>query len=182
MGRTYWWIIGGAAAAVAALLVVLLIVPGSDDRSTDEPVDGASGPSLSLGRAADQVATEAMTTVYTWQPATDASPGAGLRRAGKWLTGGLAAAAAGPPADPPIRPAQWPAWARSGDVVRASADVIDRPDTTETEATRIVRVRQQIMHGSGELTPRDPLVATVHLVRGGQSWLIDNYRVLPGRK
>ncbi|WP_182348752.1 hypothetical protein [Tomitella gaofuii] len=179
--HTYWWILGGAGAAIAVLLVALLVIPGADESDTTGDTTDVAVPSLSLGRAADQVATEALTTIYTWQPATDASPGVGLTRAARWLTGDLAAAAAAPPADPPIRPPQWSAWARSGDVLRASAEVIDRPTTTETEATRTVRVRQQIMHATGDLTPREPVVATVHLVRGGGSWLIDDYRVLPGR-
>ena len=177
-------------AVLAALMVILAgcggdTTPGDPDPSPSSGHDHGHelpGPPDPATAGPDVVASQALSMMFTWQPVTDPSSGAALRRAAPWLGGDLAAAASSPSTAAPERPdPRWDSWRRSGDVVTATADVDAGhiPDTPTT-AVRLVTVRQQTLHADGDTTPLTPMRVEATLSRTDSGWRLIAFTVTAG--
>ena len=148
---------------------------GGGDAHTElpDPLDAVTNDPATAAEAALQA-------MFSWRPDTDASPGAAVTRALPYLGGALAdAARSTPPAL--LLPPEWASWARSKDVVSASAAA--RPtdsgsSTTDNAATRVVDLRQSVLHANGQSTPLSNLVVVAELVRTQSRWTLISYRVI----
>ena len=185
---------GPVAAVLAALAALLVAVAGcSGDTGPNEPSPGPSaghdhdhelpGAPDPTTAGPDVVAAQALSMMFTWQPVTDPSSGAGLRRAAPWLGGDLAAAASSTLlTDTPERSdPRWAAWRRSGDVITATADVDAGhiPDTPTT-AVRLVTVRQKTLHADGATTPLTPMRIEATCSRTDSGWRLTGFTVTAG--
>ena len=180
-------------AVLAALAALMVAVAGcSGDTGPDQPspgppaghdhdheLPGAPDPATA---EPDVVAAQALSMMFTWQPVTDPSSGAALRRAAPWLGGDVAAAATSTQTATPQRPdPRWASWRRSGDVVTATADVDAGhiPDTPTT-AIRLVTVRQQTLHADGTTTPLTPMRIEATCSRTDAGWRLTAFTVTAG--
>ncbi|MEU3475867.1 hypothetical protein [Rhodococcus sp. NPDC006774] len=181
------------AAVLAALAALTLILtgcggdtsPGAPEPSPsaghdhDHELPGAPDPATA---GPDVVAAQALSMMFTWQPVTDPSSGAALRRAAPWLGGDLATAATSTQTAGPQRPdPRWASWRRSGDVVTATADVDAGhiPDTPTT-AVRLVTVRQQTLHADGTTTPLTPMRIEATISHTDDGWRLTAFTVTAG--
>ncbi|WP_207844004.1 hypothetical protein [Williamsia soli] len=186
--------VAAVIAALAALLVILLAgcggATGPDQPSPgpsaghdhDHELPGAPDAPDPATAGPDVVAAQALSMMFTWQPVTDPSSGAALRRAAPWLGGDLAAAASSTQTATPERPdSRWASWRRSGDVVTATADVDAGhiPDTPTT-AVRLVTVRQQTLHSGGDTTPLTPMRIEATLSHTDTGWRLTVFTVTAG--
>lgn len=155
------------AAVAAALLLGRSDEPGTDSHARIDPIT-----------TADEVAMAAMVGVHTWTPAEQQSPWDAMHAISDRLTGRMAEAAASRP-EPDPTPRQWDAWARSGDrVIGAAGPVGDQRavPVQATETTRLVDVRQKVLHPDGETTPLEPITVAVDLEQVDGEWKAENYR------
>ncbi|QHE73036.1 hypothetical protein [Rhodococcus sp. WAY2] len=126
------------------------------------------------------VATNAMSMIFSWQPARDRSGWEALNRAGQadLLTGVLAEAATTEPIPLPRPAAEWAAWSRSGDTLTAAATAESAPSINGTTATVDVRIRQVVLHPDGGSTPYKTSAAEVTLEKDASgTWRAANYRI-----
>ena len=178
------------AAILAVLAALMVALAGCGDNTNPAGPE----PSPSTGHdhghelpdpataGPDVVAVQALSMMFTWQPVTDPSSGAALRRAAPWLGGDLEAAASSPSTVAPERPdPRWASWRRSGDVVTATADVDGGhiPDTPTT-AVRLVTVRQQTLHAAGATTPLAPMRIEATCSRTDAGWRLTAFTVTAG--
>ncbi|MCT2097492.1 hypothetical protein M3E00_02635 [Dietzia cinnamea] len=163
------------ALVVAAIVVAVTVAvalgrsdePGTDAHASFDPIT-----------TADEVAVAVMAGVHTWTPAQQQSPWDALHAVSDRLTGQMADAAATRP-DPDPTPRQWAAWARSGDrVIGATAPAGDQAEVPlgATEATRVVEVRQKVLHPDGATTPLEQITVAVELELVGQQWKVASYQ------
>lgn len=148
--------------------------PGGGDAHTTLP-DPLAEVTLDPGRTAET----ALAVMFSWQPGTDPGPAAAVGRAVPYLAGELAAAATRTLAQP-LLPEQWPAWARSHDVVTAAAIVRDgdpRTHTTTAAATRVLDLRRTVLHRDGQTTPLPALAAVVELTHTAAGWRVSGYHL-----
>ncbi|WP_051722144.1 MULTISPECIES: hypothetical protein [Actinomycetes] len=177
--------------AVAAVCAVALLVAGcGSDHEQPAPAPSPVGhdahdhlPSAPTPQtaAASVVASQALATMFTWQPVTEDDSRQALQRAAPWLGGTLAAGtptSLGSTGQPDPR---WASWRRRGDVVIAAADVgpARTPDTSST-AARSVTVRQHVLHTDGTSTPLAPTHIHATLTRTPTGWRLTDYTVLAG--
>ncbi|QHD88468.1 hypothetical protein GR168_23605 (plasmid) [Gordonia sp. JH63] len=168
------------------LLVVFAIVliaalagcSGSDD--TTEPAHDhdhgehySSPPGLPERAEPIGVFTTTVTTMFSWQPATDTSPTDALRRTRATLTG-QALDSANSPAT--VRPsAQWGAWKQSLDVITARVDnasaVLISPDKASARGTVI----QTVLGIDATVTSFRKFTVTADLVRVDGQWKVATY-------
>lgn len=114
--------------------------------------------------------TEALTTIYSWEPAVDRSPTAALVRAEKYLTGAALADAKSPSTVGPS--AQWSTWAADRAIVTAvvlEPQAIDRGDGTR--AARAT-VKQFVQPVSGAATNYRSFIASASLAQVDDEWKI----------
>ena len=188
--QTVWRPVAAVLAALAALTLILAGCGGDTGPGAPEPSPSTGhdhdhelpGPPDPATAGPDVVAVQALSMMFTWQPVTDPSSGAALRRAAPWLGGDLAAAASSPATVAPERPdPRWASWRRSGDVVTATADVDAGhiPDTATT-AVRLVTVRQQTLHADGTTTPLTPMRIEATCSRTESGWRLTGFTVTAG--
>lgn len=168
--------VGVLAALVVAVVVAAIAAavtlgredePGTDAHVHIEPIS-----------TADEVAVAAISGLHTWTPAAQQSPWDAMNAIADQLTGPLAEAASTRP-DPDPTPRQWPAWARSGDRVIGVATLGSDQDPVADEArqaTRVVHLRQKVLHPDGATTPLEPITVTVELERVGEAWKVASYQ------
>ncbi|MEE2061812.1 hypothetical protein [Rhodococcus artemisiae] len=168
----------GLIGAVIAVVILTRTSSPTPQTGTDSHI-GEGDPLSPVGSAPETVATNAMSIVFSWKPATDKSGWDALHRAGDLLTGELAAAAATPPATSPRPVSEWDSWARSGDVVSASTTVSAGRNTTISGSASSVPVdiSQTVLHPDGDMTPYTKMTATVELVNVDGTWLVETYRI-----
>lgn len=126
------------------------------------------------------VATNAMSMIFSWQPARDRSGWDALHRAAQadLVTGVLAKAAANEPNPLPTPAADWAAWSRSGDTVTGAGAAQGEPVVDGESATVEVQVRQIVIHPDGASTPYKTSRATVTLEQDSSGiWRAANYRI-----
>ncbi|MAU83111.1 MAG: hypothetical protein CME34_14845 [Gordonia sp.] len=168
------------------LLVVLAIVliaalagcSGSDD--TTEPAHDhdhgehySSPPGLPDRAEPIGVFTTTVTTMFSWQPATDTSPTDALRRTRATLTGQALDSAN---SSATVRPsAQWGAWKQSLDVVTARVEgasaVVISPDKASARGTVI----QTVLGIDATVTSFRKFTVTADLVRVDGQWKVATY-------
>ena len=174
----------GIVGVVAIAAVIVFVFRGSD---TPPPPGTDAGIAIDPS-ATDPVgvATAVMSAVYTWQPAVQDSPWDALHAQRDNVTGSMATAATTPPDPAPQPIPEWPAWARSGDVVTAVA----RPDTSvyadgtaaemdgDNQATVAVVIDRVVQHRSGEITPFTGYTGAVDVELTDDGWKVANYRLV----
>ncbi|AFR51519.1 MULTISPECIES: hypothetical protein [Gordonia] len=169
------------------LLVVLAIVliaalagcSGSDD--TAEPAHGhddhgehySSPPGLPDRDEPIGVFTTTVTTMFSWQPATDTSPTDALRRTRATLTGQALASADSPAT---VRPsAQWGAWKHSLDVITARVEGASAVLISPQKASAHGTVTQTVLGIDATVTSYRKFAVTAELVRIDGHWKVATY-------
>lgn len=186
---------GAAAAAVAAAVLVCGVAGCGADTGTPAPAmsstttpGGADAhtplpdPLADVTTDPDATAETALAVMFSWQPGTDPGPAAAVARALPYLGGGLAAAAT-VTLSTPLLPDQWPAWARSHDLVVAATTVRDGDPRTRTDAARATRVldlHRTVLHTDGQATPLPATVALVDLAHTAAGWRVTGYHLVSG--
>ena len=61
-----------------------------------------------------------------------------------------------------------------GPTCRAAPTQLRAPD--ELQATRVVHLRQKVLHPDGATTPLEPITVTVELERVGEAWKVASYQ------
>lgn len=143
--------------------------PGDADHDLRGPQPEGAAPQLA--------AEQALTAMFSWQPAADATSGAALTRARAWLTGELARAASGAPASGVREPPQWSAWRRSEDVISASARADVVSDCRADQCTVTTTVTQIVLHRDGTTTPYRTLTISAFTASTEHGWRLADYRV-----
>jgi Mce-associated membrane protein len=167
---------------VAVLAIVLIAAlagcSGSDD--TAEPAHDhdhgehySTPPGLPDRAEPIGVFTTTVTTMFSWQPATDTSPTDALRRTRATLTGQALASA---DSSATVRPsAQWGAWKQSLDVITARVDnasaVLISPDKASARGTVI----QTVLGIDATVTSFRKFTVTADLVRVDGQWKVATY-------
>lgn len=165
----------GIVGAVAIAAVIVFLARGS---TTPQPAGTDAGIAIDPS-ATDPagVATAVMSGVYTWQPAVQNSPWEALHAQRDHLTGPMATAATTPPDPAPQPIPEWSAWARSGDIVTAVAEVDNDIGDATKKVVVPVTISQTVQHTSGEITPYTTYTATVDVERTDHGWKVANYRL-----
>lgn len=156
-----------AAAIAAAVMLGREDEPGTDAHVHIEPIT-----------TVDEVATAAMSGLHTWMPSQQQSPWDAMHAIADQFTGPLGEAASTRP-DPDPTPREWGAWARSGDRVIGAVTLAPDQDPVAgdaSQATRVVQIRQKVLHSDGVTTPLETITATVELERVGGEWKAANFQ------
>ncbi|EME19373.1 hypothetical protein [Rhodococcus triatomae] len=137
---------------------------------SDEP--SASSPD------AEEAARQGLTVVFTWYPATDATPNDAYGRAQRWLTTDLADRMnvdARTERGPSI---QWAQWAQDQAKVIANVAIgcSGCPADTDTVIQRVATIKQTAVTETGTDTVKPDTTIWVTVVREGDRWLIDEIR------
>ena len=166
-------------AVIAIMLIAALAgCSGSDD--TTEPTHNhdhgehySSPPGLPDRAEPVRVFTTTVTTMFSWQPATDTSPTDALRRTRATLTGQALAAADSPAT---VRPsAQWGAWKQSLDVITARVDNASAVLISAEKASAQGTVTQTVLGVDATVTPLRTFTVTAELVRVDDHWKVATY-------
>jgi hypothetical protein len=185
-------------AALVAILVAALAYScssaGSDEPSnaetTTQPADqsGTLSPELTTSPfptddnapktdsdLAEDAARQAMTAMWSWQPAVDASTADGLTRARPWFSDSLVAStlSTGTPERGPGW--QWEQWRTEG--TRVSADVSigcsgcppDEPD----QISRVATIHQTAIKTDGTSKPGDTVTIWLTMTREPVGWRVN---------
>lgn len=181
-------------AIVIGVVVALVLIVGIAF-AVHQTTGNDSGPAAAEGHDSDHhhedplapehaepqtVATNAMSMIFSWQPARDRSGWDALHRASQanLLTGILAKAAAKEPNPLPTPVADWAAWSRSGDTLTAATTAETPVSIKGATATVDVRIRQVVLHPDGGSTPYKTSAATVTLKKDASgTWRAANYRI-----
>ncbi|MGY2116588.1 hypothetical protein ACW9HR_22010 [Nocardia gipuzkoensis] len=173
-----------AVGCVAAAVIAVLALAGPDladhgatktadagdaDHAIHGPEPRTAGPS--------EAAEQALAAMFTWQPATDASPGVALARARPWLTGELARASQSPPATGVREQPHWAAWRRSGDLVTARAVAQASTDCDRRHCVVAAVVTQTVLHRDGASTLYQVMHINTAAQHTAEGWKISDYRV-----
>ncbi|WP_435084047.1 hypothetical protein [Gordonia hongkongensis] len=166
-------------AVIAIVLIAALAgCSGSDD--TTEPAHDhdhgehySSPPGLPERDEPIGVFTTTVTTMFSWQPATDTSPTDALRRTRATLTGQALDSAN---SSATVRPsAQWGAWKHSLDVITARVEgasaVLISPQKASTHGT----VTQTVLGIDATVTSYRKFTVTAELVRIDGQWKVATY-------
>ena len=166
-------------AAALALFAGILAACATDPDQPTSPTpshsehynSGEPGPVAATSPVG--VFTSAVTTIFSWQPATDASPTDALRRARAELTGEALASAN---SEATVRPsAQWQGWASAQDVVLARVDKVTAVTVTADRAVGRGTVVQTMLGVDGAITPYRTFDATADLIRVDGTWKLATY-------
>ena len=127
----------------------------------------------------DVAAQMALTAMFSWQPVTDASPGAGLTRAKEWLTGNLAAEANAPAATGIRQLPDWEAWRASRDVIRAQVSIDGQTGPEDGQCLVTATVTQTVLHTDGTQTRYgQPFTVSAAVTDSGHGWRMASYRAV----
>ncbi|OCH81465.1 hypothetical protein [Gordonia sp. UCD-TK1] len=153
-----------AVISCAALVVALVLnACGGSDPQPDTHDDHSGhdhshqlpvGDGPQLRDSPDESATEALQRIYSWEPATDADSGDGMRRAVPWLSGALHTVATRGDDESVRALPQWQQWRTNHDIVVAAVKVTARTDRPgDLDVERRALVTQNVMHADGTTTP-----------------------------
>lgn len=137
----------------------------------------ATKPSLAA-QAAEDVARQGLTVVFTWYPATDSTPNDAYGRARDSLTDPLAERMivdARTERGPGIQWAQW-AGQQAKVIADVSIECSGCPDDTDTVVHRVATIKQTVVSSNGTDTVDPDTTVWVTIVREGDRWLIDEIR------
>lgn len=168
--------------AVTVLVTGVLIMTLRQPSEPDTPALGSDsefdihggGP---VGAGPGLAAQSALTTMFSWQPKTDASPGVGLSRAKPWLSGQLLTDADTPPAAGVKPLPEWARWRRDGDVVIATANTTAIHTPTPGRALVTLTLTQSVLHRDGTTAPWRVLAIDATTAPTPLGWRLTDYRV-----
>ncbi|MET9490023.1 hypothetical protein [Nocardia sp. NPDC006630] len=145
-------------------------IPGGDgDYAITGPTPHGAGPAVA--------AQQALTGMFSWQPAHDESAGAGLARAKPWLSGQLAASA-DMPAATGIRPlAEWAQWRQDGDVVTATATTTAISAPAAGRCLLKVALTQTVLHRDGTSSRWRVMDIDASTTDSPDGWRLDGFTV-----
>lgn len=163
----------------AIVLIAALAGCSGSDNTTEHAHDHDHGehysspPGLPDRAEPIGVFTTTVTTMFSWQPATDTSPTDALRRTRATLTGQALDSA---DSTATVRPsAQWGAWKQSLDVITARVDnasaVLISPDKASAHGT----VTQTVLGIDATVTSYRKFTVTAELVRIDGHWKVATY-------
>ncbi|MEU2042667.1 hypothetical protein [Nocardia niwae] len=182
MTRPRTIVVAAGGVAVAVITVWALADPNLGDRSAPSTTAAGDAEHAIHGPEPDtagpaEATEQAFAAMFTWQPVTDATPGAALSRARPWLTGELARASQRPPATGMREQPHWDSWRRSGDIVTAHAVAQASTDCDRSHCTVTATITQTVLHRDGATTPYQVMhvnAATQHTPEG---WKVSDYRL-----
>lgn len=176
-------------AAVVAVIAIAMAVAGisawiidavtGDDGGTSEHDGHDHGGGVDVGDAR-QVASSVLTTMYSWEPATDRSPADAAHRALPQLTGDAKSDVQ--KQSGPVRPiALWSTWAAEKTLVTATVPtdaMTDVPIGTSPHGTTLrARVTQILQPVDGAPSAYAKFSVRVTLQKSGEQWLVSNLTV-----
>ena len=157
----------GVAAAVCAVMVG--VVPAAGCASDPLPVASTTNIDLS---DPEQVIANALATMFTWNPAGDASPDAAYRRASIYLSGDLAQQA-----DKAAKPgpgSRWEQWRADGAEITAkvyfAAD--ETPPNADDVVHRVVAIVQSATTQDNRLIDEIRHTAWVVANKSNNGWRV----------
>lgn len=181
MTRNHLFRTVGTAGTALALLVSAAACSSDDSHHSPAPSsphshsdeDYSGTPGLPDAGAPTGVLSTALTTMFSWEPVTDASPTDALRRTSDQLTGTALRSAQ---STAQVRgTVEWAAWRDAGDLLTARVDdahtVALSPDAVMGRAT----VTQTVLHLDGGSTPYQRFTTTTRLVRTAGGWKLATY-------
>lgn len=154
---------------------------GTDDDSDIDEIDhqtDRSTPEIAVSRAFE--------TAYAYRPGEDKSAQDALKRAAIFFTGDMKKSMVDPEslgikisANSEI----WESWAKSGDIVLSTVEILDSDSTTDTVTAKVLQMVEhsgKISSGIQRWTKLAPFTVKAHLVQDDEGWLIDSYRIVDG--
>lgn len=188
-------LLAAAVAIFVAALAYSCSSAGSDEPSiaeaTTQPADqsGTLSPELTTSPfptddnapktdsdLAEDAARQAMTAMWSWQPAVDASTADGLARARPWFSDSLVASTLAPASTPERGPGwQWEQW--RSEETRIVADVSigcsgcppDEPD----RISRVATIHQTAIKTDGTSKPGDTVTIWLTMTREPAGWRVN---------
>ncbi|KXO95795.1 hypothetical protein AXK56_16415 [Tsukamurella pulmonis] len=171
-----------STAAAKALFVVvlagLLAIAGCSDEGA-KPANPSQSEHYEPGDSGlpagtpSTVFSEALTSLFTWEPVTQSSPTDALVAAKKYLTGKALADAESPAR---VRTsADWSAWRANQDIVTAvvgEPQIVEHPDGTASARATLTQI---VQHLDGTTTPYTRYTASAQLLRVGPTWKLSTY-------
>lgn len=162
-------------------IVLIAALAGCSGTDTTDPAHGhddhgehySSPPGLPDRAEPIGVFTTTVTTMFSWQPATDTSPTDALRRTRATLTGQALASADSPAT---VRPsAQWGAWKHSLDVITARVDNASAVLISPQKASAHGTVTQTVLGIDATVTSYRKFTVTAELVHIDGHWKVATY-------
>ena len=144
-----------AALVLAVCTLLALTACGENSEETgpgDTGHEHPTGQGPVPGAIADDSIHEALSRIYSWEPATERDSGVAMRKALPWLSGELAQAAsrAGDDRMRPMR--QWALWRAEKSIVTATVTVVPSVTDPASKTTqRRASVLQQIQRVDGSV-------------------------------
>ncbi|MGW4356841.1 hypothetical protein ACWELJ_32635 [Nocardia sp. NPDC004582] len=170
-----------ATLAVAGGAAALLTHHSTSGPSTGQHAPGDADSGLHGPRPdgvdAATAAQLALTAMFSWQPVSDASTGAGLVRAKPYLTGQLLDAANGTVA-PQVRPLpEWAAWRESKDVIEATVTNFKLSPIEGGECVVTATVTQNVRHLDNSTTRYKKLDVSAAMRKTDAGWRMASWRL-----
>ena len=156
---------------VSLIVCAAIVVGGPVTGCASDPLPGATAGSVDLGDP-DVVIANALTTMFTWSPASDASPEAAYRRAAPYLSGDLAKQ--GEQMTVPGPGSQWQQWRSAGAEVTAKVYFLadETPPNSDEVAHRVIVVVQSAATGDNRLIDEIRHTAWVTANKSDNSWRV----------
>lgn len=154
-------------ASVFAAMLALIPAAGC----TLDPLPVASSTNVDRSDS-DQVIANAMQTMFTWHPTSDASPNAAYQRAAIYLSDDLAKQADN--AAEPRPGSQWDQWRRDNATIAARAYFVvdETPPNSADEMHRVVVIVQSAMTEDSRLIDEIRHTAWVTATHFDDGWRV----------
>jgi hypothetical protein len=159
-----------------ACAAVLLVGAGSAEGCASDPLPVASTTTVDLSNP-DLVISNALETMYTWNPTKEDSAAAAYQRAAIYLSGGLNGQAGDTP--PPGNGSQWQQWRAVGASVAAKVYLVadETPPNSDTEMHRVVVIVQSATTQDGKLVDEIRHTAWVTANKADNAWRVTNIKL-----
>lgn len=155
------------AAALCAVMLGLIPAAGC----ASDPLPDVSSTNVDLSDP-DQVIANALQTMFTWKPTTDASPNSAYQRAAMYLSGGLAKQTSNPPG--PSAGSQWEQWRADGATINAQAYFVadETPPNSDDQMHRVVVIVQSVLTTDGRFVDEIRYTAWVTASKSNDGWRV----------
>ena len=159
-----------------ACALALAIAVGSSAGCASDPLPVASTTTVDLSNP-EQVISNALETMYTWNPTKEDSTKAAYQRASIYLAGRLNDQAGGSP--PPGDGSQWQEWRAAGASIVAKAYLVadETPPNSDSEMHRVVVIVQSAKTGDGKLVDELRTTAWVTANKANNAWRVTNIKL-----
>ncbi|MCW4353415.1 hypothetical protein ONR57_08910 [Hoyosella sp. YIM 151337] len=170
-------LISGCGAKDTAPVVAPVSPSPVVPREDGAPMHGDYGIETPQNATVQQVTVNALTQIYTWQPAIEPNRGAALIRAKDWLGGPLLAAAEAGLSESGVRhDADWDRWAANGEIVSATVRVREVQETGPGLAEARTSVTQRVMGQRSGVIAEKTFTVLAELEYSGGAWGLTGYR------